>query len=80
MSSEQRCSECGSTDIIPTVRVGTPLSGGLELTMETNPKARFFIGAQKFDVRARVCCHCGFVKLFVKNPHELREFPKEQSG
>jgi hypothetical protein len=79
MSSELRCSECGSTDIMPSVGVTTTHAGGLELVVVKNPKASFFSGAQTFEVRARVCRQCGSVKLFVKDPQALAEFPKEQS-
>jgi hypothetical protein len=62
------------------VRLVTTQSGQLQIGVDKNPKASFFTGLRMFDVRAKVCCQCGCVKLFVKDPHELGEFPKEQSG
>jgi hypothetical protein len=55
-------------------------SGGLELLLEKQPKASFFTGLKKFDLRARVCRQCGYVQFFVQNRQGLGEFPKEQSG
>ena len=80
MSVEARCPECGSVDLIRSATLGADLGWrGLLLWLYEKPKAKFFVGRiGKHEIRANVCCQCGFVKLLVEQPQHLREFPREQ--
>ena len=81
MPAELRCPECGSTDITRSAQVGPAYgAGNLAVSLFEKPKAKFFVGRiRHLDIKANVCCQCGFVKLFVEGPQQLGEFPRDQS-
>jgi hypothetical protein len=79
--AELRCPECGSTDIARSAQVGPAYGGGnLAVALLENPRAKFFVGRTRhLEIKANVCCQCGFVKLFVEDPQQIGEFPRDQS-
>ena len=74
MADSARCPECGSSEVIPDVRVSTvqsPMLGQLWVAVAAHPEAFLFKGEHLGLLRARVCGQCGLVRLFAHNPQEL---------
>jgi len=75
MMQSQSCPNCGSTEIIPRVRVvdNAPSGGKIDLAVEIceNPDALLFKGTHIGKLYARICGNCGYTELFVENPREI---------
>ena len=75
MTENETCPKCGSTRIMPEVRVFAQYSANpkSDLFVEAyeRPDALIFKHAQRGTVKARVCADCGHTELFVTNPQEL---------
>jgi ribosomal protein S27AE len=70
MTTELRCPECGSTDVIPRATVSGHTWTSVVIWQK--PNARFFKGNVHSEfLEAQVCGKCGFTKLFAKNPDKL---------
>jgi ribosomal protein S27E len=70
MTNELRCTECGSTDVIPRAILGGQARVSVQIWQK--PDARFFKGSVHSEfLEARVCGKCGFTKLFASNPDKL---------
>ena len=77
MAESSRCAKCGSTRLVPGVRVADRGDGNfsydLSLEMYEHPQALFFKGTRRSVLTATVCGDCGFTEFFVKNPALLLE-------
>ncbi|MDZ4659605.1 MAG: hypothetical protein SH868_18695 [Bythopirellula sp.] len=71
--NETACMKCGSTEIIPDVRIidHGPALLDLSATVYTNPEAYIFKGAISHRLQARVCGLCGYTEFYVSNPQAL---------
>ena len=74
MMQSQSCPNCGSTEIIPRVRVvdhahRRKMDLGVEIY--ANPHALLFKGTHMGKLHARICGKCGYTELFVENPREI---------
>jgi formate dehydrogenase assembly factor FdhD len=75
MASHTKCSACGSTQVIPEVKIlDTDQAGqknNLELEVQAKPNARVFKKGKKGVLKAAVCGECGHVSLSIDNAREL---------
>ncbi len=70
----RQCAKCGSTKIIPKVRVldqGQHSNGDLQVVVYGNPEALVFKDRLYGKLTADICGECGHVELRVENPAEL---------
>jgi hypothetical protein len=68
------CKLCGSTKVVPNVRVvdqGRHSSGQLQLFVDGSPEAIFFKDRRWGEIRADICGECGHLDLRVQNAKEL---------
>jgi predicted nucleic-acid-binding Zn-ribbon protein len=76
---EFECTKCGSSQIIPNVRITDQkegqffTAGDLTSTVYTHPDALIFKGAARCDLRAAICGDCGYVELYAMSPASLYE-------
>ena len=76
VATTARCRKCDSSKIIPDVTVidqGQGSDGKLKVVVYGNPEALVFRDRHFGAVTARICGDCGFIELWVRNPHELYE-------
>jgi hypothetical protein len=78
MQLDVTCARCGSSKIIPRARVidhghANLDFSNLHVSVERNPTALFFTGAEKVETFARICGECGFTELFADDPAALYE-------
>jgi hypothetical protein len=69
-----RCNLCGSTKIVPSVRIvdqGERSSGKLELVVFGSPDAIIFKDRRWGEITADICGECGHLELRVQNAKEL---------
>ena len=61
------CPKCQSEKIIPKARIldrdGEYASGNLSVQVCGNPDAWIFKDAHQVELRASICCHCGYTEL-----------------
>ena len=68
------CSSCGSSEVIPRVRVATYTDSGywdLQAEVQRRPNAKLFKGAERSSVYARLCGECGHLEFFADMPRAL---------
>ena len=67
---EDRCAKCGSSDVIPNVKVvgGHGDGGDLRAVVAEHPEAWLFKGEVKPSFKAWVCGACGFTELYAQDP------------
>lgn len=69
-----QCARCGSSRIIPGVKVADR-DGGTDhnqhLVFYQDPAALLFKGRVYCELKADVCGHCGHVELYIVNPEQL---------
>lgn len=73
---EYRCLRCGSSKIIPHVRVfdqGQYSNGGLLAVVDADPDALVFKDRLYDEITADICGDCGHVELKAEHPQELYE-------
>lgn len=75
MSSVNTCKVCGSTKVIPEVKI---MDHGfmddkhdLAIEIHAKPKALILKDSTKGVLNATICCACGNVDLMIQNPEEL---------
>jgi predicted nucleic-acid-binding Zn-ribbon protein len=77
MPEKSACPKCGSTDLIPDVKIEDQRRGGapgeLRVVIEEKPDALMFTRPHLGSLRATICGRCGFAELFVNDPAELAE-------
>jgi hypothetical protein len=69
-----RCSKCGSTKLIPNVKIldqGEGSDGKLQVEVHGHPEALLFKDRRYGILTADICGDCGDVQLKVNNPQEL---------
>lgn len=72
MSKQESCRNCGSTKIIPQVHVfAESLQSLLKVGLATKPQAVLLQGWVVAAVTANVCGECGYLELFISDPHKL---------
>jgi hypothetical protein len=77
------CPKCGSTKIIPGVRIvdqGQYSGGTLQVVIVGNPEALIFKDCRYGDLTADICAACGHVELRVENSEELYEHYRQAAG
>jgi hypothetical protein len=77
------CPRCGSTKIIPRVRIvdqGQYSNGALQVVIVGNPEALIFKDRRYGNLTADICAACGHVELRVENPRELYEHYRQAAG
>ena len=80
---ERECPNCGSSEVIPSVRVIDRSDSGvqaLSILIAEKPQAAVFRGWRKFALSARVCGACGYTELYVSDPHGMRESHERASA
>ena len=68
------CTSCGSTEVIPRVRVAARGDGGyynLQAEVQRRPNAKLFKGAERSGVFAQLCGACGHLEFFADMPRAL---------
>jgi hypothetical protein len=69
------CSQCGSDEVMPRVRVVERGDDGarhdLQVEMQRRPNAVFFKRPERSNVSARVCAACGKIELYADSPRAL---------
>ena len=75
MEKDRECPNCGSTEVIPSLRVIDQGDGvqPLSLMIEEKPHAAILRGWRRFPLTAWVCGNCGYTELHVADPAGLRE-------
>ena len=68
------CTSCGSSDVIPRVRVAAKGDGGyygLQAEVQRRPNAKLFKGVERSNVFAQLCGDCGHLEFFADMPRAL---------
>lgn len=77
MEETLKCSVCGSNKIIPKVnlveRGHNHSKNNLSIEIEGDPNALFFKETTKEPIKAKVCCSCGKIDLFIEETEDLWE-------
>jgi predicted nucleic-acid-binding Zn-ribbon protein len=75
MERNRECPNCGSRDIVSSVRVLDVGDGvhTLSLLVEEKPHATMLRGWRKFPLAASVCSNCGHTELRLIDPAGFRE-------
>lgn len=75
MERNRECPNCGSRDIVSSVRVLDMGDGvhTLSLLVEEKPHATILRGWRKFPLAASVCSNCGHAELRLIDPAGFRE-------
>lgn len=75
MTESRTCPKCGSTEIMPEVRIFARRPGNLKHDLQVQvferPDALIFKEAHFGVLKARVCGRCGSVELYASNPQGL---------
>ena len=75
MSIAVVCTRCGSSEVIPRVRVVEFGEGNarydLQLEVHRRPNAMLFKGAEYSKVFAQLCGACGHIELYADTPRAL---------
>ena len=81
---EYRCLRCGSSKIVPRVRIldqGQYSNGKLQVVIDADPDALIFKDRLYDQITADICGECGRVELKAEHPQELYEhFLRSQDG
>lgn len=75
------CLKCGSSDIIPDVRVFTHVEGfarDLQVEIYENPKALMFKGSRTGTLTAFICGQCGYTEMYASNAQYLLDTYKKK--
>jgi predicted nucleic-acid-binding Zn-ribbon protein len=75
MERNRECPNCGSRDIVSSVRVLDMGDGVhmLSLLVEEKPHATILRGWRRFPLTASVCGNCGYTELRLTDPAGFRE-------
>jgi hypothetical protein len=68
------CTNCGSKEIIPRVRIASYGDGAyydLQAEVHRRPNAKLFKGAERSPVYAQLCGDCGHLEFFADMPRAL---------
>jgi predicted nucleic-acid-binding Zn-ribbon protein len=78
---DSACPKCGSTEIIPDVRIIDHGHSNTELdlsaTVYSRPEAWIFRGPVTHRFRAHVCGSCGYTEFYVEDPKGLLAAAKQ---
>ena len=79
-----KCPKCGSTEIIPDVRVldrgESNLTSDLQVAVDANPGAWVFKGRQISKLSAFVCASCGYTEMYAIDPGALMAAHQEKTS
>ena len=71
MPLSAKCVKCGSTDVVPGVRVMGTHSVDLRVRVDADPHALLFKGTERSPLEARVCGRCGYTEFYATDPATL---------
>ncbi|HYH81952.1 MAG TPA: hypothetical protein VEX86_19255 [Longimicrobium sp.] len=69
------CPKCGSSEIVPSVRIidrgDYNAQGQLQVGIEKKPSAWIFKELVPSDLNATLCASCGFTEIYASNPRAI---------
>ena len=85
MKKSGTCPKCGSKEIATNLVVPDHTDYGVKTTTKidvvTAPNNILFKGRKAFELRAWICCDCGFLEQYIQSPRSFAQAYREgESG